>query len=393
MMRSLIGPGPGRLLRRIADSLRPFGTFAMYLAIIGSIGGIAIADSLKPSSLSAWMLYYIPLVSSFTLFQPALPIGIAILSTILIIVASAISPPVVDPMIELITRVLGMVSLGVVAAIGYFFICSRLKLQEQSETLREVSKELQAEVTLHAEMQAALAQAQRMEAVGQLAGGLVHDINNMLAVVTASINLAMRQIDNDSARQILGRALQGVDRGTKLNRQLLSFARERKLNPVRFNLNQHVTDISKMLERSLGTQTTLSLELASDPSTVVVDPGEVDSALLNLTINSRDAMPSGGSLKIETHDVALDARTAADMPDAHTGEFVCLSVSDTGRGMAPEVLRCAVEPFFTTKEPDKGTGLGLSSVCGFARQSGGFINIRSEVGKGTSVSIFLPRAA
>ncbi len=307
MMRSLIGPGPGRLLRRIARSLRSPGNVA--------------------------------------------------------------------------------------ASIGYFFAQNRLKLQEQSETLRAVSEELQAEVKRHAETQAALAQAQRMEAVGQLAGGLVHDINNMLAVVTASINLAMRQIENDSARQILARALQGVDMGTKLNRQLLSFARKRKLNPVRLNLNQHVTDISKMLERSLGEQTALSLELGSDPSTVVVDPDEVDNALLNLTINSRDAMPSGGSLKIATHDVALDADTAAGIPDAHAGEFVCLSVSDTGRGMAPEVLRRAVKPFFTTKEPGKGTGLGLSSVCGFARQSGGFVNISSEVGKGTSVSIFLPRAA
>jgi signal transduction histidine kinase len=126
---------------------------------------------------------------------------------------------------------------------------------------------------------------------------------------------------------------------------------------------------------------------------VVADPGEVDNALLNLVINSRDAMPRGGSLKIETHDVTLDTSTAAGIPDAHAGEFVCFSVSDTGHGMAPDVLRRAVEPFFTTKEPSKGTGFGLSSVYGFVRQSGGFLNITSEVGKGTSVSIFLPHAA
>jgi signal transduction histidine kinase len=135
------------------------------------------------------------------------------------------------------------------------------------------------------------------------------------------------------------------------------------------------------------------MELASDPSTVVVDPDEIDNALLNLAMNSRDAMPSGGSLKIETHDVTLDPGTAAGLPDAHAGEFVCLSVSDSGHGMTPEVLRRAVEPFFTTKEPGKGTGLGLSSVYGFASQSGGFVNVASETGKGTSVSIFLPRAA
>ena len=148
-----------------------------------------------------------------------------------------------------------------------------------------------------------------------------------------------------------------------------------------------------MLERTLGEHTTLLLELVSVSSTVMVDPDEVNNTLLNLAINSRDAMPRGGSLKIETHDVMLDAQAAARIPDAHAGEFVCLSVSDTGHGMSPGVLRRAVEPFFTTKEPGKGTGVGLSSAHGFARQSGGFLNITSEVNKGTSVSIFLPHAA
>jgi signal transduction histidine kinase len=391
MMRNFIGPGPGRLFGRIAGLLRSPG--AVYLAIIGSIIGIAVADSLTPLNLDEWTLYYIPLVLSFGLLRPALPIGIAIVATILIIVASALSPPGVDPAVEAINRGLGVLSLWVTAAVGYFFTLNRLKLRDQSATLRAANEELQAEMELRAETQVALAQAQRMEAVGQLAGGLAHDINNMLTVVTGSIDLAMRRIENDKARQFLAQALQGVDMGAKLNRQLLSFARKRKLDPVRFHLNEHLTDISKLLERSLGEQTTLSLELASDPSTVVVDPGEVDNALLNLAINSRDAMPSGGSLKIETRDVTLDAGTAAGIPDARAGEFVCLSVSDSGHGMAPEVLRRAFEPFFTTKEPGKGTGLGLSSVYGFARQSGGFLNVTSEVGKGTSVSMFLPRAA
>jgi signal transduction histidine kinase len=391
MMRSFIGPGAGRLFGRIAGLLRSPGT--VYLTIIGSIIGIAVTDSLTPLNLDEWMLYYIPLVLSFSLFQPALPIGIAIVATILIIVASAVSPPGVDLAIEAINRGLGMLSLWVTAAVGYFFILNRLKLRNQSATLRAANEELRAEMELRAETQVALAQAQRMEAVGQLAGGLAHDVNNMLTVVTGSIDLAMRHIESDKARQFLAQALQGVDMGAKLNGQLLSFARKRKLDPVRFDLNEHLTDISKLLERSLGDQTTLSLELASDPSTVVVDPGEVDNALLNLAINSRDAMPSGGSLKIETHDVTFDADRAAGILDAHAGEFVCLSVSDSGHGMAPEVLRRAFEPFFTTKEPGKGTGLGLSSVYGFARQSGGFLNVTSEVGKGTIVSIFLPRAA
>jgi signal transduction histidine kinase len=354
---------------------------------------VAILDSLTPLNVDEWMLYYVPLVLSFALFQPALPIGIAIVTTILIIVASVLGPPGVELYIEVVNRVLGVLSLWVIATLGYFFILNRLKVRDQSATLRAANEELQREMKLRAETQAALAQAQRMEAVGRLAGGLAHDINNILAVVTASLRLVMRRIDDDKVHEYIAQAHQAIDMGTKLNRQLSTFARRRKLEPVRFNLNEHVTDISKLLERSLGEQTTLSLELASDWSTVVADPGEVDNALLNLVINSRDAMPRGGSLKIETHDVTLDTSTAAGIPDAHAGEFVCFSVSDTGHGMAPDVLRRAVEPFFTTKEPSKGTGFGLSSVYGFVRQSGGFLNITSEVGKGTSVSIFLPHAA
>jgi signal transduction histidine kinase len=388
MMRSFIGPGPGRLYGRIAGLLRSPSTaptYTIYSAIFGSIIAIAVIDILTPLSLDEWLLFFIPLVISFTSYEPILPIGTAIAATIALVAASAVSPPGFDVRIELINRGMGGVVLWAIAGVGYIFIRNKLRL-------RRANEELQAEMKLRAETQA-LAQAQRMEAVAQLTGGLAHDINNMLTVVTGNIERAIRRIEDDEVRQFLARARQGVNMGAKLNRQLLTFARQRKLDPVKFNLNQHVTDISELLERSLGEKTTLSMELASEPSTVMVDPGEVDNALLNLAINSRDAMPGGGSLRIETHDVTLDAGTAAGIPDAHAGEFVCLSVSDSGQGMAPEVLRRAVEPFFTTKEPDQGTGLGLSSVYGFARQSGGFLDIKSEIGKGTSVSIFLPRAA
>ena len=388
MMRSFIGPGRGGPFGRIARLLRSpssASTYATYLAIFGSIIVLAVADTLTPLNVDEWLLFFIPLVFSFASFEPILPIGTAIAATIALVAASAVSPPGFDARIEAINRGMGAVVLWAIAGIGYLFIRNKLRLRRANEAL-------QAEMKLRAETQA-LAQAQRMEAVARLTGGLAHDINNMLTVVTGNVERAVRRIQDDEARQLLMRAQQGVDMGAKLNRQLLTFARQRKLDPIRFNLNQHVTDISKLLEQSLGEQTRLSMELISDPSTVVVDPGEVDNALLNLAINSRDAMPSGGSLKIETHDVTLDGRTAAGIPDARAGEFVCLSVSDSGGGMAPEVVRRAVEPFFTTKEPDKGTGLGLSSVYGFARQSGGFLDIKSEIGKGTSVSIFLPRAA
>jgi two-component system CheB/CheR fusion protein len=161
---------------------------------------------------------------------------------------------------------------------------------------------------------------------------------------------------------------------------------------VRLEINTAVQEITKLLARTLGENISLTSELAADLWQTRVDRSEVENALLNLAINSRDAMPSGGRLVIKTRNLTLDAAMAASEPDAQPGNYVCLSVSDTGMGMSPEVARRAVEPFFTTKEPGKGTGLGLSSVYGFARQSGGHLGIYSEVGKGTTITLYLPRA-
>jgi signal transduction histidine kinase len=196
MIRSFNGPGPGHLLDRIAGLFRSSSTGLLYGVIVASIIAIAVADSLTSSSLDEWMLYYIPLVLSFALFEPALPIGIAFAATILIIVATAISPPGLDPIVDAINRGLGALSLWVSASIGYFFVLNKLKL-------RTANEKLEAEMKLRAETQAALDQAQRMEAVGQLAGGLAHDINNMLAAVTGGIELATRRIEDDKAREFL----------------------------------------------------------------------------------------------------------------------------------------------------------------------------------------------
>src|SRR5262249_32863674 len=183
-----------------------------------------------------------------------------------------------------------------------------------------------------------------------------------------------------------------IDTGAHLNRRLLMFARHRKLEPVRLNLNVCIAGVTELLERTLGEQISLRSELARDLWTVEADPGEIDNALLNLAINARDAMLDGGTLTIKTRNVSLDAPAVRRLPDAKPGNFVCLSVIDTGQGMTPEVRRRAAEPFFTTKEPGKGTGLGLSSVYGFAQQSGGFLDLASEPGNRTTVAIYLPCA-
>lgn len=265
--------------------------------------------------------------------------------------------------------------------------------QELEQRVAERTHQLEEEMRRRAETLAALAQAQRMEAIGQLAGGVAHDINNLLTIVSGNLEFALARIDDSETRLSIRQGLDAVQSGAGINRRLLSFARQRTLEPVRLDLNERVVQTADLLQRSIGEQIALATRLAADLWTAEADPAEVENALLNLALNARDAMPTGGTLSIETRNVALDTETAAGIPDAWAGDYVVLRVADTGYGMTAEVRSRAIEPFFTTKGPGKGTGLGLSSVYGFARQSGGFLSISSAPGKGTAVDIFLPRAA
>jgi PAS domain S-box-containing protein len=276
--------------------------------------------------------------------------------------------------------------------------------KEAQETIARANAELEARVAertiqlekemgLRAEIQTALDQAQRMEALGQLTGGIAHDSNNLLTVISGNLELMQSRTRDPAVLGLARQAIDAVNAGAGLNRRLLSFSRQRKLEPVPLVLNERVHDLSPILQRLVGEQIVLSTRLEPDLWTVESDPSEIDNALINLAINARDAMQGGGSLVIATHNATIDEAEASRRPEARPGEFVALSVADTGHGMPAQVLRRSVEPFFTTKETGKGTGLGLSSVYGFARQSGGFISIESEIGAGTTVSILLPRAA
>jgi PAS domain S-box-containing protein len=248
------------------------------------------------------------------------------------------------------------------------------------------------DATVEQQQEALLLQAQRMEAVGQLTGGVAHDFNNLLTVILGNIELLEPRLVDELPRSLAAEAREAAEMGARLTDRLLTFARRQRLETQSINLNEFVLGLTELLRRTIGTPIDLSTALATELWPTVADPGQVESAVVNLVINARDAMPSGGRLVIETFNATLDAGEVAHVPGMDAGDYVVLSVADTGHGMAPQVRARAFEPFFTTKPAGKGSGLGLATIYGFARQSGGNVTIYSELGQGTTVNLYLPRA-
>jgi signal transduction histidine kinase/CheY-like chemotaxis protein len=269
--------------------------------------------------------------------------------------------------------------------------CAALERQRSSQALMGALSKLEREMALREEAQGALAQSQRMEAVGQLAGGMAHDFNNVLTAILAYLDVITQRSSDEKIREPLQGAKDAIEMGASLNRRLLSFSRRQGIGLERLNVNDRLAGTIELLRRTLGDQITVTLQCAPDPCPISANVGDVDNAILNLAINARDAMPEGGVLTIETRHVTIDADAAARIPKARPGDFVRLSVSDTGQGMPPEILKRAMEPFFTTKEQGEGTGLGLATVYGTVQQSGGFVAMESEVGKGTTVYLYFPK--
>jgi PAS domain S-box-containing protein len=236
-----------------------------------------------------------------------------------------------------------------------------------------------------------LRQAQKMEAVGQLTGGIAHDFNNLLMIIGGSLELIHRRsADDERAIALLDAARQGVARGAKLNQQLLAFSRRQDMRTEAVSVNDLIPEFAHLLDRAVGE--IVKVSIATEPALwyCSTDPHQLETAILNLAINARDAMPDGGTLTLSTENRAVGPAAAAGW-GASAGDYVIVSVADTGMGMPPEILSRVFEPFFTTKEVGKGTGLGLSQVYGFAKQSGGFVAVDSAPGQGTKMMIYLPR--
>ena len=278
------------------------------------------------------------------------------------------------------------------------------KATAASDALRELNARLEdrvaEEVAQRMRTEEALRQSQKMEVVGQLTGGVAHDFNNLLTVIVGGLDTIGRQLDRqpeemDIARMRRARdmAHHGAQRAATLTSRLLAFSRQQTLAPQKIEPNRLISGVADLLQRTLGETIAFETVSAGGLWQAFADPGELENALINLAVNARDAMPTGGRLTIETANASLDeAYVEALTEPVKPGQYVLMAVSDTGTGMSSETLTRVFEPFFTTKDAGKGTGLGLSQVYGFIRQSGGHVRIYSELGEGTTVKLYLPRA-
>ena len=251
---------------------------------------------------------------------------------------------------------------------------------------------LAADITERRQLEAQLRQSQKMEAVGRLAGGVAHDFNNLLTVITGYAYMLVQDVgETEPLRANAEEILRAVDRASALTSQLLAFSRRQVAKPRPLDLTALVANMDRMLRRVIGEDIDLAAELAPGLPKVKADPGHIEQVIMNLVVNSRDAMPDGGRITIRTAAVQLDADFARYHPGARPGPYVALAVADTGHGMSDEIKAHLFEPFFTTKEQGKGTGLGLSMVYGIVRQCGGEITVASQPGHGTTLTIYLPQ--
>jgi signal transduction histidine kinase/CheY-like chemotaxis protein len=305
----------------------------------------------------------------------------------------------------MVKGVVAIMSVGIGAALllvvlpRFLVLPGRAQLQQAYAALAEETKQrrsAEAMVKRFQEIEATesqVRQAQKMEAVGQLTGGVAHDFNNILTVITGTIEILGEAVkDRPHLAQITNMISAAAARGADLTQHLLAFARRQPLQPRSTDINALVIDAGRLLRPTLGEQIEIESMLSPGSAPALIDPSQLSTAILNLALNARDAMPNGGKLTLETRNVVLDANYAAMNNDVKPGNYVMIAVSDTGTGIPANLLEKVFEPFFTTKDVGKGSGLGLSMVYGFVKQSNGHIKIYSEEGHGTSVKLYLPQA-
>jgi signal transduction histidine kinase/CheY-like chemotaxis protein len=370
------------------------GSFNAYLiALLVPLIATLVRLAIDPWVEGAQFITYFPLLILVALacgYRSGLvATAVATLAAALFIVAPRGSLAISRPE-DLLTLVLFVLTALLLVSIAG---ATRLAIGRYRALGRSLGRRIEQRTAELESAQAHLLQAQKMEAVGQLTGGIAHDFNNMLSVVIGNLDIAKRRLGqgkSDVARQI-DSAMEGAQRAAALTQRLLVFARRQPLEASVVDANRLLGDLGELLRRTLGEKVRLEVAPAPDLWPVCTDPAQLESAIINLAINARDAMPGGGALRIETANVAVDAFEAEGEDALKPGDYVTVTVADSGTGMRPEVAARAIEPFFTTKEVGRGTGLGLSQVYGFVRQSGGHLAIDSIAGSGTSVRLYLPR--
>jgi len=264
-------------------------------------------------------------------------------------------------------------------------------VRERTGQLEQANEQLRHQIAERRQAEAALQQAQKMEVIGQMTGGVAHDFNNLLTAVLGNLELAIRRGGDEGIRRYLEGATHAAQRGAKITSQLLAFSRTQRLQIEPIDLNSIVNRMGDLLFRTIGATVRIETILENNLWQATADPSQIESAILNLAVNARDAMPNGGRLTISTANVPREERNKP--PELAAGDYVAVCVSDTGTGMTDEVLRKAFEPFFTTKAVGSGTGLGLSQVYGIAKQTGGGVSIATKVGEGSKVTVYLPRTS
>jgi PAS domain S-box-containing protein len=285
---------------------------------------------------------------------------------------------------------------GLVTALSDLTETLEARVAERTAELAAANRELMAQIEQRELAEQALHQAQKMESIGQLTGGVAHDFNNLLTIIIGNLetlrrHLGRNPVDPARLRRAADSAFRGAERAASLTQRLLAFSRRQPLDPKPVDANKLVSSMSDLLRRTLGERIAVEAVLAGGLWRTHADPNQLENAILNLAINARDAMPEGGKLTIETANAYLDESYAARQAEVAPGHYVVIAITDTGAGMSKEVMAQAFEPFFTTKEMGQGTGLGLSQIYGFVKQTGGHVKIYSELGQGTTVKIYLPR--